>query len=109
LKLLVQRFALFQSEEMQQRHEDQRPEQRRSRLLGRIIRQLLDGEDFDTLADLTDALKFRCARLHIRITPDEINNAYQALTHAGVALVTDALPRRRTPHIDRDPATTEGR
>jgi len=49
------------------------------RLLARIVRSLLASEHFDSLADLTDALKFRCARLHVRWTNEDLNGAYRLI------------------------------
>jgi hypothetical protein len=49
------------------------------RLLARVVRSLLASEHFDSLADLTDALKFRCARLHIRWTNEDLNGAYRLI------------------------------
>lgn len=49
----------------------------RSRLLAKLVRQLIHDEAFETLGDLTDALKFRCARLLIRWTPEDITDAYR--------------------------------
>jgi hypothetical protein len=48
-----------------------------TRLLARVLRELLATETFATLADLTDALKHRCARLRIRWTNDAINEVYR--------------------------------
>jgi hypothetical protein len=49
------------------------------RLLARLVRSLLASEHFDSLADLTDALKFRCARLHIPWTNEDLNGAYRLI------------------------------
>jgi hypothetical protein len=49
----------------------------KSRLLAGLVRDVLRGQPFDTLADLTDALKYRCARLRIPWTPDAISEAYR--------------------------------
>ena len=49
----------------------------KSRLLARLIRSLMAEEQFATLADLTDALKWKCARLRIAWTVDDINEAYR--------------------------------
>jgi hypothetical protein len=50
-----------------------------SRLLARLVRVLLARENFETLADLTEALKGECARLRIRWTPDAISDAYRLI------------------------------
>lgn len=55
------------------------PQDPHARLLIRMVRTLLADQSFGSLADLTDALKFQCARLHIRITNDDISRAYALL------------------------------
>jgi hypothetical protein len=40
---------------------------------------LVASERFDSLADLTDALKYRCAQLRIRWTPHDITDAYRRI------------------------------
>jgi hypothetical protein len=70
----------------------QNPEPK-SRLLARLIRELLHGETFDTLADLADALKFRCARLKVRWTPDDISEAFR-LIETNTPLVRPRVVRR---------------
>jgi len=59
----------------------------KSRLLAKIVRSLLAEESFETLADLTDALKWRCVKLNIRFTNDELNYAY-TLIESNHALTT---------------------
>ncbi len=51
----------------------------RSRLLARIVRTLLASETFDSLPDLTEALKCRCAQLRIKWTPDDITEAFRVV------------------------------
>jgi hypothetical protein len=51
----------------------------KSRLLAKLVRELLRAERFDTLADLTDALKARAGRLRIRWTPDDITDAFRII------------------------------
>jgi transcription initiation factor TFIIIB Brf1 subunit/transcription initiation factor TFIIB len=51
-----------------------------ARRLAVMVRDLLDGRrPFETVADLTDALKARCSRLHIPWTNDEIAEAYRLI------------------------------
>ena len=50
-----------------------------SRLLATVVRQLLKVEQFETLADLTEALKCRCATLRIPWTNDAITDAYHLI------------------------------
>jgi hypothetical protein len=45
------------------------------RLIARVLREVLATERFETIADLKDALKARCARLRIRYQPDDITRA----------------------------------
>jgi hypothetical protein len=45
------------------------------RLLAKLVRELLHGEHFESLADLVEALKIRCARLRISWTNDGISEA----------------------------------
>jgi hypothetical protein len=71
------------------------------RLIARLVRTLLASEHFDSLADLTDALKFRCAQLRIRWTNDDINAAY-ALIASNTPLPGRVLPRK-TSHVEREP------
>lgn len=54
---------------MRTKHED------KSRLVARIVRAIAAEESFETMADLTDALKFRLARLRIRWHPDDLDTA----------------------------------
>ncbi len=60
------------------------------RLLAKLLRELLKAERFDTLADLTDALKCRCAPLHIHPTADDVNAAYR-LIESNTTLVPSVL------------------
>jgi head-tail adaptor len=71
------------------------------RLIARIVRTLLASEHFDSLADLTEALKCRCARLRIRWTNDDINAAYRLI--ASNTPLPGALLPRRTFHVEREP------
>jgi hypothetical protein len=73
----------------------------KSRLLARLVRDLLATEKFESLADLTEALKCRCARLKIRWTPDDIGDAYR-LIESNTALPGAPIKRvRRITHIER--------
>lgn len=54
----------------------------RVRLLAKLMRDILvtsAAREFVHLSDLVDALKTRCARLHISWTPDTITDAVQLL------------------------------
>lgn len=67
----------------------------KSRLLAKLIRDLQKAERFETMADLTDAIKFRCAKLRIRWTIDELN--------AALALVESNTPLIKLPKAPRHP------
>jgi hypothetical protein len=67
-----------------------------SRLLARLVRVLLAREGFETLPDLTEALKLECARLHIRWTPDDISAAYRLIaSNTALPGVTPIRPLAR--------------
>lgn len=73
-----------------------RHEETKSRLLATVVRELLKTEGpFESLADLTDVLKARCARLKIGWTNDDINDAYR-LIESNTPLMPVRLPPRRT-------------
>ena len=75
-------------------------DEHRARLLAKVVRELLTTEGpFASLADLTDALKARCARLKIGWTNDAINDAYR-LIDSNTPLVPACLPPRR---VERPP------
>lgn len=57
-----------------------------ARLLAKLVRELITRDRFESWADLTDALKCRCARLRIRPTPDDISEAFR-LVESNTALV----------------------
>lgn len=69
------------------------------RLLARLVRVLLAREYFETVADLTEALKCECARLHIRWTPDDINAAYRLIESNRP--LPGAPMRRPVCHVER--------
>lgn len=73
----------------------------KSRLLAKLARALLrDG--YQTLADFTDALKSRCARLRICWTNDDLNEAYRLLG-SNQPLPGDRQPPRRLVERPADP------
>lgn len=51
----------------------------KSRLLAKVTRDLLTCGSFADLADLADALKARCARLHISFAADDISEAFRVI------------------------------
>jgi hypothetical protein len=50
-----------------------------ARLVARLIRDAILRDDFESLADLTDVVKHRCAQLGIRVTADDFTIAYRWL------------------------------
>lgn len=68
------------------------------RLLAKLLRELLESQPVQSLPDLTDTLKKRCASLRIRYTDDDITEAYRLLT-SNRALPGDGLPPR--PIVER--------
>jgi len=62
-----------------------------SRLLAKLIRELLAQEKFTHFADLTEALKCRCARLKIRPTNEDISDAFR-LIQSNRALIEQPSP-----------------
>jgi hypothetical protein len=69
--------------------------------IARIVHGLLATEQFDSLADLTDALKWRLAALRIRWTNDDLNDAYRLVATAR-PLPCRLLPRKIS-HVEREP------
>ena len=65
----------------------------RSRLIAKIVREILRTESFDCLADLTEALKTRLGLLKIRWTNDEISDAF--------SLIETNTPLLRPPPVAR--------
>jgi hypothetical protein len=62
-------------------------------LLAKLTRELLQRESFDSLADLTEALKCRCAELRIRPTNDDISDGYRLIS-SNMPLPGAQPPRR---------------
>jgi hypothetical protein len=63
-----------------------------------VLRGLLKREKFETLADLTDALKWECARLRLPWTNEAISAVYSAVGSDGVLLAGAVpLPKRARP------------
>jgi hypothetical protein len=86
----------------------------KSRILAKVLRDLLRTETFDTLADLTDALKARSAQLKIAWTADELNDAFTVID-SNTPLIPERYPKPTNPkHIERpeesfDPPKDEAR
>jgi hypothetical protein len=87
--------------------------QTKSRLIARVLRDILASERFENLADMTDVLKTRLAKLKIHVTPADLSEAY-AMVESNRSLVPlpktiHAIRRGRerlfdTPSIHRDEA-----
>jgi head-tail adaptor len=71
----------------------------KGRLLARLVRVLLDREKYETLPDLTEALKVECARLKIRWTADDITAAYRLIESNRP--LPGLTPIRRITHLER--------
>jgi hypothetical protein len=71
------------------------------RLLAKLVWELLKRDTFESLSDLTEALKCRCAQLRIRWTNDGINDAYR-LVGSNTPLPGDRP--RVPPLVERPPA-----
>jgi len=63
-----------------------------SRLIAKLVREVLSTGPFETLADLTDAVKTRCARLRIPCTADDVSTAYRVIG-SNRELVTESEQR----------------
>jgi|SRR5580765_5193599 len=71
--------------------ENQRPDT--GRLLAKLTWDLMKTQGpFQTVADLTDALKTRCRRLRVRYTNDDINAAFR-LIESNTPLCQDRVTR----------------
>lgn len=62
-----------------------------TRLIARLVREALASQRFETMADLTDAVKTRAARLRIRVSPDAVGDAYRLIA-SNTVLVKDRAP-----------------
>lgn len=67
-----------------------------TRLIAKVIRELLASQSYGTLADLTSAVKARCARLRLKVSPDTLNGAY-VLIASNTALVTAEVVEDESP------------
>jgi hypothetical protein len=68
---------------------------RQVRLLAKLLRELLATPDAcacDSLGAVADALKWRCARLHIRWTNDDLNSAFTMIASNTPLLGVSELP-----------------
>jgi hypothetical protein len=72
------------------------PKEAHLRLLARFVREALAAERFESLADLTAAVKALSAQRRIRFTPDDLSEVYHRLASNGAALVPPPDAFRRT-------------
>lgn len=71
-----------------------------TRLLAKLIWDLLRQQKFESLSDLTSALKDRCAKLKLKVTAEAINGAF-TLIASNTPLVD---PPKRVATSEREPA-----
>lgn len=72
------------------------PAESQGRLLATLIRELMRGETFESVADLVEALKARCARLRIRWDNDVITEALR-LIESNTPIVPSRVPAKKRP------------
>lgn len=60
----------------------------KSRLIAKLLRDIIREQSFDTLADLADVLKTRCAKLKIQYSPQALSEAL-AVVASNHSLVVD--------------------
>jgi hypothetical protein len=77
-------------------------EDRHARRIAVVVRDVLASASFDTLADLTEAVKARCASLRLKYSGDDISEAYRLIA-SNRALVGHA-PRLVPPPAEPEPA-----
>ena len=72
-----------------------------SRLLAKLLREVLREESFDNLADLADAVKTRCAKLKIPYPAAALSEAFAAVgsNHPLVPDVFAGLEKYDTRHL----------
>jgi hypothetical protein len=74
-----------------------------TRLVVRVLQDLVRHERFATYADLADALKARCARLKVPYHAGVISDAIDRVELGGkTPLIPSRFPRRER-HVERDP------
>lgn len=66
----------------------------KTRILAKLIREELRKQPFETLADLTDALKRRIAQLKLTVLPEDISVAYCLIaTNTKLVLKPTTMPQ----------------
>lgn len=75
--------------------------QNQNRLIARVVWQLLKEQAYTSIADLTADVKQRCAKLRIRCSADDLNEAF-TLVGSNTPLVSSRLPQDM-PAADQHP------
>ena len=68
-----------------------------TKLVVRVLQDLVQREQFASYADLAEALKCRCARLHIPYHATLISDAIDRVELGGKTPIIARPPARRTP------------
>lgn len=68
-----------------------------SRIVAKLLRNVLRVETFDTLADVVAALKEACSKHHVRWTPDDITEALRVVGSNRELVRVVELPRVTAP------------
>jgi hypothetical protein len=77
------------------------PKEAQIRMLAKFVREVLATGPFESLADLSAAVKDLCAHRKIRTTPDQLTEAYHRIAADGTRLVPappSAYRRRLVEH-----------
>lgn len=74
-----------------------------TRLLVRVLQDVIRSETFTSYADLAESFKVQCARLRIRYDATGISAAIDRLERGGVAPVVARRAPRPRPRVDRTP------
>jgi hypothetical protein len=72
------------------------PKEAHIRMLAGFVREVLATDRFESLADLTEAVKCLAAKRRIRISPNDLSEVYHRLAATGAALVPPPEAFRRT-------------
>lgn len=77
----------------------------KSRVVAKILREILRTTTFETLADLTDALKTHLAALDIKTTPQDLSEAIAMLESNMSVVAQSPLLTPTTEHHEQLPDT----
>lgn len=79
-----------------------------TKLVVRVLQDLVARDRFDTYADLAEALKVRCARLKIPYHAGLISDAIDQVERGGkTPLILRPTPRRPIERVDEPPPSHE--